>query len=162
MSDVSTIAAWWGAIIATSVLVWDVYKWKRRGPNVVIRVQGDMTCMQGSEAIPGKWITTRVANVGDGPTTLESLGLLYYRNLWSWIRRKPDQSFWTQAPGFSQQLPFKLESGATWDGRGEQTPDLIAKANDGYLFCSVLHSSSKRPVTCRVRIRKSNLRSRSK
>ena len=25
-------AAWWGAIIATLVLVWDMYKWKRSGP----------------------------------------------------------------------------------------------------------------------------------
>jgi len=29
---VTDLANWWGAFIATLVLVWDMYKWKRSGP----------------------------------------------------------------------------------------------------------------------------------
>jgi hypothetical protein len=32
------IAAWWGAIIASIVLLWDIYKWKTRGPKLVMRL----------------------------------------------------------------------------------------------------------------------------
>ncbi len=28
------IVAWWGAIVATVVLVWDIYKWKTSGPKI--------------------------------------------------------------------------------------------------------------------------------
>jgi len=29
---ITELAAWWGAIIATLVLLWDMYKWERSGP----------------------------------------------------------------------------------------------------------------------------------
>src|SRR5664280_959432 len=31
----SVLAAWWGAVISTSVLIWDVIKWKRNGPRLI-------------------------------------------------------------------------------------------------------------------------------
>ena len=153
MWDATTVAAWWGAIIATSILLWDVYKWKRRGPNVVLRVQGDMNCMEGNQALPGTWLTFRGANVGDRPTTLENVTIQSYPNLWARIRSKPDKSYWIPKPGFYENFPYKLEPGETWNGRVEQDAELNAKANEGYLVCCLHHSSSKRPATCRVRLK---------
>jgi hypothetical protein len=40
--SVSDVAAWWGAVLATVVFAWDVYKWAKSGPRVVMTVQTHM------------------------------------------------------------------------------------------------------------------------
>lgn len=36
------IAAWWGAFIATLLLFWDIYKWKRSGPIINVSASPNM------------------------------------------------------------------------------------------------------------------------
>jgi hypothetical protein len=36
------IAAWWGAVIATAVLIWDIYKWRTAGPRIALDVRSGM------------------------------------------------------------------------------------------------------------------------
>ena len=45
--EASEIAAWWGATIATLVLLWDIFKWKRAGPVVTISASPNMTIVGG-------------------------------------------------------------------------------------------------------------------
>jgi hypothetical protein len=33
----SDIAAWWGAIVATAILFWDIIKWKKSGVTVKVK-----------------------------------------------------------------------------------------------------------------------------
>jgi len=35
---ITELAAWWGAIIATLMLLWDMYKWVRSGPIINVSV----------------------------------------------------------------------------------------------------------------------------
>lgn len=41
--DGTDIAAWWGAITATVVLCWDVYKWIMSGARVRIEVRSGVS-----------------------------------------------------------------------------------------------------------------------
>ena len=40
--EITEIAAWWGAIIATLVLLWDMYKWERSGPIINVSASPNM------------------------------------------------------------------------------------------------------------------------
>ena len=56
------IAAWWGAGVATLVLLWDVYKWVTLGPRVRMAVRGNMIVV-GDPAQKGKkFVTVRATN----------------------------------------------------------------------------------------------------
>lgn len=153
MSDASAIAAWWGASIATVVLLWDAYKWKRAGAVVLLRVKGDMRRLEGTEPTPGLWLMFTAANVGDRPTTLENLHLDFYRNWWQRVRNRPDQSYLIKNPGLTEKFPCKLEPGATWTGICKQNAQATELVRDGYVKCCLHHSSAGRPVTCPVRLR---------
>ena len=64
------IVAWWGAIVATSVLIWDIYKWRTSGPRIKFIVQPN-SLVVGDPARKGKrFISVKATNVGDRPTTI--------------------------------------------------------------------------------------------
>jgi len=40
--DASTVAAWWGAVVSTAVLGWNIFVWLRSGPRLVVQASGNM------------------------------------------------------------------------------------------------------------------------
>jgi len=150
-----TIVAWWGAILSTVVLVWDVYKWRTSGPKLRVAV---LTGMEGID-IPGyegeALISVNVTNYGDRPTTITSVGFKFYRTAWARIRNKPETFFVLAYPNKAQPLPFELKQGNFWSGTaGEgETTDIRMMADSGHLICELYHSHREKPVRRRVVIR---------
>ena len=80
----SNIAAWWGAVLATVVLIWDVVKWSRDRPRVRISARMPVA-YSDSERIetktPGGEVATElrsychieIINKGNMPTTIISV-----------------------------------------------------------------------------------------
>ena len=123
----SQIAAWWGAIIATLVLGWDVFKWKQTGrPRLQLKALPDMK-PHGPvpNADPNKtYVLIEVVNVGDKKTEITHLTGLYYRSRLQRLRGRNEQAFVVLNPAFSTQFPCFLEPGQRWTGGIEQTTDL--------------------------------------
>ena len=151
----SEVAAWWGAVIATLVLAWDVFKWKQMGPRLRLTVSPGMkTHGDVPNADPEKtYVLIEAVNVGDKKTELTHVAGLYYRSHLQRLRGKNQQSCLVLNPAFSTQFPCFLEPGQRWLGGMEQTAELEKLSRSGLLYCGIFHSASKKPLTSRVVIR---------
>ncbi len=146
------IAAWWGAAIATLVLVWDIFKWQRSGPIVVVSANPNMVVLGGS--LPGtrqdkKYIAINVTNNGDRPTTITHCVTYYYANIFKRLLNKSSEQFVIHPLG-TQPIPHVLEPGGQWLGAGEQTEEFVTLSRKGHLCFGVHFSSRKRAVLQRV------------
>jgi hypothetical protein len=78
--------AWWGAILSTTVFLWDIYKYRHAGPKLWFRVQTGMALVPSDDK--RTFISSEVVNYGDRPTTLTNLTLDYFEKplSWAWLR----------------------------------------------------------------------------
>jgi len=154
---ITDLAAWWGAIIATLVLVWDMYKWKHSGPIINVSASPGMeTVGKIPNHLEGKkYIAVEVTNTGDKKTTITHLVVFHYISLFQKLIKKKDKSFIVATPAlFPPPLPYMIEPGERWLGGIEQTSELEEISRNGYLYCGVYHSCGKKPVLQRVVIHK--------
>lgn len=150
-ASTTDIVAWWGAIIATVVLAWDIYKWKTSGAKIRLLVSSGMSLYGGGVQDENTYITFRVTNVGDRPTTITTIAGKHYKNMWAKLRNKVTQAFVIPNPTFNHQhLPHMLEVGQEWMGGAEQTSDIEEMAKNGYLFIEVYDSVHEKPSIGRV------------
>ncbi|MBI3370533.1 MAG: hypothetical protein HY017_02085 [Betaproteobacteria bacterium] len=144
------IVAWWGAILATIVLFWDVYKWRAAGPKLRVSVQSGMESINMLQYDGKTLILVNVSNYGDRPTTFTNLGYLYFTNLWNRIRRRPDKAAIIPNPSDVHPLPHELKQGSLWSGIAIQDDQVTKWAKEGRLYCVLYHSHSERPIYRRV------------
>jgi len=149
--ELTTAVAWWGAIIATMVFVWDIYKWANRGPRLEYDVKTNMKTFGDQTREGMTFITVRVSNTGDGSTTIENMGFLHYHNWILRLARKPSFAAVVTNAGAPGPIPYEIKPGGIWDGMAQQDEDLVLKANKGRLYCSIYHSGSKKPIMRRVK-----------
>jgi len=114
------LLAVWGAFVATLVLLWDIFKWKKTGPQIIFTALPNM-CMYGDPNISKDktFISTKAANKGDHPTTITNLGIRYYSNYICRLFRKPNWQGVIANP-LPGRLPHKLEPGEVWCGLIDQ------------------------------------------
>jgi hypothetical protein len=141
-----TIVAWWGAILSTIILAWDIYKWRTSGTRLRMNVQTGMESCNIPEYEGKQLVLVNVSNYGNQPTTITCLGFRFYPNLLSKIRSKNTNAFIVPHPNTTQPIPFELKQGSLWNGIVEQTPDLVNMANSGYLICELYCSHKEKPV----------------
>lgn len=147
----TTIAAWWGAGVATLLLVWDVVKWKRSGPRIRWTV-----CMNvqftdyNAKAAEGNWIAMEASNIGDRPTTLQNVYLFHYSNWWDRIRKKRKTAYFLARPQYTHRPPHKLSPGESWTCRFKENSQLLDLAAKGHLMFCLQHSGARRPVVSRA------------
>jgi hypothetical protein len=103
--------AWWGAVISTGVLVWDVVKWRLAGPRLRLTVTSGMESINIPEYEGKMLMNAQVVNRGDRSTTITNLGFLYYKNVWNRLRNRPDRSFIIGTPNTRQPLQYGTQ---TW------------------------------------------------
>lgn len=159
LSDLTgtTIIALWGAIVATIVLFWDVYKWRTSGEKIRLTVSPDMVILNDPNVNSNKsYVSAKAENYGKRATTITSLGLRYYPSFHNKLFSKPNKSYYVQ-PLTYQNLPLKVDPGTDWIGMLEQTPDIVKMAREGYLYCVVSHSNKKRPTRKRIIIKKNDI-----
>ncbi len=138
------VVAWWGAIIATTVLLWDIYKWKKSGVDLRVRICPNMEMSGGYEPDENIYVLVVVVNRGDRPTTITHLTAYYFKNRWSRIRKKADKSMIIANPSPRQPIPYKLNPGEQWMGMIIQDEELEKRAKSGVLCVSVVHTGKER------------------
>jgi len=155
--NITNLAAWWGAIIATLVLIWDMYKWKLSGPIINVSASpGMQTVGNLPNHLEGKkYISVEVTNTGDRKTTITHLVGLHYKSFFQKLINKKDINFIVATPAFiPPPLPYILEPGERWMGGIEQNSELEEMSRNGYLCCGIYHSCGKKPILQRVIIHK--------
>ncbi|MFL6211185.1 MAG: hypothetical protein ACJ74W_20215 [Pyrinomonadaceae bacterium] len=142
MDNVTTFLAWWGAIVSTVVIVWDVYKWRKTGhPKLIVRANGNF---QDAHSVnPQKYIAIKITNVGDKPTTLSLITFRYYKTKPSkWRKQEADKRGFFQPLRPSAPLPYKLEVGTEWSAMIYQTEELEEMAREGYFYVEAEDTST--------------------
>jgi len=149
------LAAWWGAILASIVFLWDIYKWKTSGPQIRFSVKPNMKIFDIPIYEGKTFISATAENIGTGATTITGLEFQYYKNWFKKIFKKPDSSWLiipiTIAPEY--KLPYVLNPGTIWKGLVLQAKELAEKTRKGYLFCELYYSQNRKPKRCRVIIK---------
>ncbi len=151
----SEIAAWWGAVIATLVLVWDVVKWKKRTSSVRVKVSPDMSSFNQHEGRfeDDKSIFVEVVNQSEQPITITHLVLYHYSSMWHVLRRKPEMQGAVPRPGGAQPIPYELEPGKRWVGLIDQKDVEEKTGVKGVLYCGVYHTASNKPALAKTSLR---------
>jgi hypothetical protein len=160
MNIITNIAAWWGAVIATFLIIWDIYKWKHSGSIINVTASPNMQAIGNFPNHEGDkdYISIIVTNTGNIKTTITHLVIFYYKYkpVLSKILKKKAKTFFVPAPFFSPPLPLILEPGERWLCGIEQTNEWVKLSRNGLLYCGIYHSGSKKPVMQRVVIHKDN------
>lgn len=154
--NINDIVAWWGAIVATLILIWDVYKWKRSGPMLKVTARPNMRSMEKNSE--GVYIIVEVSNIGDKSTTLTHLVGVCYKSRLAMFHRKPNYSFFVPNTMSTNPLPFLLIPGDHWMGGIDQRnleKEFKEKSikNISYLYCGVNDSSKSKPALVRVKLK---------
>ncbi len=143
-------AAWWGAILATVVFLWDVFKWFHTGPRLKVTACPNMQMASRLGGVePQRYLFVSAVNIGSVPTTITHLYLTYYA---SWVRRifhKPSERMVVLETKLGA-LPKLLAVGDTWSGPIEQTSELEKMLSEGYLFCGIRDESTGNTTFTRV------------
>ena len=147
------IVAWWGAIVATFVFTWDIFKWSTSGPKLRINVRPNMKTYGMPRMDGNTYVIVEAVNIGDRPTTIIVIGLRYYENWCQKLRKKPNKSFVSPNPVMTQELPHVLEPGKMWTGGLLQNEELEKMAREGILICEVYDSWHKKAFNKRVTLK---------
>lgn len=152
--NLTSFVAWWGAVVATLVFLWDIYKWVKSGPSVVVSARPNMKTSVGApQNLSGKhYVVVEAVNKGNKKTTITHLVYYHYSSIIKRILKKPSATFFVPNTGLDQRLPHVLEPGERWLGIIEQSKDLEKMAGQGYLHCGINHALKAKPVLQRVRI----------
>lgn len=119
------LVAWWGAITATLVLVWDIAKWAQSGPRLKKRIAlnsyyDDGKILRREKNENGESITheeychIELVNIGTMPTTIMGVSATHKK------RRKELQMGVTQqvfTEHFGKKLPHVISPGEAWSCR---------------------------------------------
>jgi hypothetical protein len=144
------VVAWWGAILATIVFVWDIYKWWTAGPKLRMAVLTGMESINIPQYDGKTLISVNVSNYGDRPTTITNLAFVYFTNLWRRFQHRAERAFVIPSPSDAQPLPFELKQGNLWNGVAIQDAEVEKMAKEGLLYCVLYHTHSERPLYRRV------------
>jgi hypothetical protein len=116
-----TIAVY-AAIVSTVAILWDIWKWKRAGPNLDIGVSTGMVGINMPEYEGKTLMMVNATNRGDRPTTITHLTLHRYASWWNYVRRRAAFNAIVTTPSTTQPVPFVLAPGAVWTGLPTGTP----------------------------------------
>ena len=158
VAEIDPVAIY-AALVATTILIWDVVKWLRSGPRLRTRASSGMIIVGDPDPRRhGKTFVSVIAtNAGSSPTTITTLSMAHYKNPWDRFRRKPQSQFVVTMPETSpdQGLPRMLHVGEQWTGLIEQTSEVVEMAKNGLLYADIHHSVWDKPARARITIRNS-------
>ena len=147
----SDIAAWYAAIVATAVLIWDYVKWKNSGPQISAFARSGMRSLNIPETANMTLIYVEVTNTGDKPTTLKSWGMYWYPVGVS-LNDKRGRQAWILRSSFADMgvVPQKIEPGDVWRGVIEEDDEVQKMKDNGTFFVMLSFSHSQEEVLVRV------------
>src|SRR5262245_5025082 len=122
METTTLIIAIWGAVLSTSLGLFEFYKWRRSShPRLDITANGPMVFATAGNLLPAKkFVVYNITNVGDRPVTVSLVSYRFFKQKpWS-FRKNPDERGLI-TPTRWADLPKKLEVGDTWTDALELT-----------------------------------------
>jgi len=142
MNRFVSLLAWWGAVLSTAVLAWDIYKWRKTGrAKLTVRANGNL--QDAHSRNPQKFIAITVTNNGDKPTTVALITFRYLKSKFRrWRKQKSEQRGFFNPGNPTAPLPYKLEVGAEWKCIVNQTPEIEKMSREGYFYVEVEDSST--------------------
>lgn len=161
--NTTSVVAWWGAIIATIVLLWDIVKWTRTGPRVGITTQchvcyPDAKVLHVEQAEHGQvshladYCHIEIFNTGDRATTIISIEGTHRR-------KKSEMQIYSGGVQFEahhgKTLPIVLAAGEMWSARFEMD-NLYRLAERGRPVILVRTSHLRRPIEVFPTIKRRN------
>lgn len=150
--DASTVAAWWGAVLATIVFIWEIYKWSRTGARLRVTANPEMQQVIPDVGIePELYINLVVANVGDAPTTITHLLGYVFASRWQTLRGKRIKAF-VILPGQGANYPHLLEPGNTWSAWILQSEVERFMAKGHIIHVGIHHSMAEKAATAYVQL----------
>jgi len=145
--NISDIAAWWGAALASLVFGWDIYKWKTSGSRLAVKAVPNMQLVGDPDR--KKSIFVEVVNRGDKLTTITHMAFYSYSSFWHRLFRRRKSQGLVPNPGGGAGLPFELDPGKRWTGMVDQQ-SVLSESKGGMVFVAIIHSGSRREVLRRL------------
>ena len=134
----SDYAAWYGALVATAVFIWDCIKWSKSGP----QLKGEAHAGWRSFGFPGHndqdLLFVKITNFGDRPTTLTSWGLYWYPAGASLSDKSKRKSF-IMGSGLhgTGVIPSKLGPGDVWSGVSIEDRQVKEMLQTGTIYMAI-------------------------
>lgn len=144
----SEIAAWWGAVIATAVLAWDIFKWLRSGVRLKIRAIPNMQV--AGDASGKNLVFVEAVNRGDKSTTITHCAIYEFASTFNRLRGKRKAQGLVPYPD-GPALPYELAPGQRWSATVAQA-GLLAHFSGGQVFCAIIHTGSDAEALCRLNL----------
>jgi hypothetical protein len=145
----------YAALVATAVVVWDVYKWWRServrltgfiSPNMI--THGGATTPQTKG---NKYLLLRVQNRGTVTCTVQLVHLKQYKSWFDELRGKTSlTAIVNHTTNFGPEIPFRLGSGDEFSSGILQNDELEQLSRDGRLYVGISHTMSGKSFFLRV------------
>lgn len=145
--------AWWGAVIATLVLLWDVAKWFKTGPVIRKRIQPDtyypdsrvlsITKTENGETkeLAG-YCHIELVNVGTLPTTIMGISASHTKGKGGIQMGCTNERFMVH---YGKTLPYVLPPGEVW------MTDIYKLSEKGKPYIEVSMSHKHKPIVIRLK-----------
>lgn len=151
--------AWWGALVATMLLLWDIAKWIKTGPIIRERIKVDTSYPDGkvlgvekTENGEARELATychiELVNTGTLPTTIMGICASHIDNQNLGQMEVTNQRF---LPHYEKFLPYILTPGEVWSCRLEMS-DIHRLAERGKSYIEVTLSHRRKPIVIRPRL----------
>ena len=149
---VSDYAAWWGAVIATLALIWNIIIALRSGARVKVRATANMKFYPTQSITEDKtYISVTAINKGTSPTTITHFCGFYAPTFFNLIRGKKQHFVINSHPSLGKQIPYVLAPGEEWSNVADQE-NIQEGFTGGYLYLGIIHNQRARPIYKRVKI----------
>jgi len=109
--NISDYAAWYAALIATFVFLWDIIKWKKSGPQIKATARSGYRSFGDPETEGKRLILVIATNIGDRATTLTAMGFRWYPKKSLWRNKRKGKLFIVRGTG---QIPANIKPGDEW------------------------------------------------
>lgn len=143
MERYSIFAAWWGALIASIVLLFDFYKWARSGPRLLCDVKYGWKIKAADFTDDNEYIFFSVSNTGDRPTTIIHQAAIHWPTILDRILKKHETSFFIKGGAYDMgKIPAIIRPGEIWNGISridDKIRSLVDNGGQSYLVLSFSH-----------------------
>jgi len=148
----SDYAAWWGAIIASLALVWNIIHTLRSGARLRVTVSPDMRIYPPQPPTnDNDYISIKAVNVGTGPTTITHCLGYYTKSIWGLVKKSERQHFIVNiTPDTGNDIPFVLGPGAEWSNIAAQDK-LFEAAGNGIIYIGIVHNQRRKAIYKRIK-----------
>jgi hypothetical protein len=150
--SIRDIAAWWGAVVATLALGWNVFTALRSGARVRVRAYPNMKLFPAAPPTGDDlFITVTAVNRGNAATTITHF-MGHYQPRAPFYKRRPAKQLFVVnvRNGVGQDVPHVLKPGEQWHGLARQEGQFDLTKGD--LFIGIQHNQREKPILRKVRL----------